>query len=222
MRQNEMISLEDQNKELLDISNALKKKVTAHAIGGNAMMFLGLKLATLDIDLVFTSKEDREEFKRAAKILGYREMDAKTVYRKESAPEMIRKGDARIDLFLNEIINVRFTEQMRQRCTDAIQYGENLVISIADHHDIIIMKCATDRQKDADDVKNIIDSMEIDWETVINEAKNQVEHGRNVMVMELGYFLEDLKMNRGANIPDKALDALYDLLKKQIEAKAAK
>ncbi|MBI4919148.1 hypothetical protein HY837_04405, partial [archaeon] len=47
-----MISIEAQQKLLLAVSTNLKKKITVYAIGGTAMMFLGLKNSTLDIDLV--------------------------------------------------------------------------------------------------------------------------------------------------------------------------
>ena len=48
-----MITIDQQQKLFLNVANMLKKKITAYAIGGTAMMFLGIKDATLDIDLVF-------------------------------------------------------------------------------------------------------------------------------------------------------------------------
>ena len=38
-----MISIEDQQKLLLNISRRIKKPITAYAVGGTAMMFLGFK-----------------------------------------------------------------------------------------------------------------------------------------------------------------------------------
>ena len=58
-----MISIEKQQKLLLDISRKLKSPITVYAIGGTAMMFLGFKDATLDIDIVFENEGDRNTAK---------------------------------------------------------------------------------------------------------------------------------------------------------------
>ncbi len=63
-----MISIEQQQKLLLNLSRRLKRKIEVFAVGGTAMMFLGFKDSTLDIDLVFKNSDDREIFKEAIKI----------------------------------------------------------------------------------------------------------------------------------------------------------
>jgi hypothetical protein len=206
-----MITLEEQNSLLDDISKALKKRIEAYAIGGTAMMFLGLKESTLDIDLVFENKEDMEVFKEAAMRLGYNEMDHRIAYKKDNAPDMITMGDNRIDLFVNEVVYFTFTDSMRKRAADAIQYGDNLVLGIADHHDIILMKCATDRKKDKDDVKRIIENKDMDWNIIIEAAKEQVSIGKKKTIFELGCFLEDLT-KIDVEVPQIVLDELYELV----------
>jgi hypothetical protein len=76
----QMITIDQQQKLLLNISKRLAKKITIYAIGGTAMMFLGFKDSTLDIDLVFESKEDREVFKKAIISLNYTDMNPIKVY----------------------------------------------------------------------------------------------------------------------------------------------
>ena len=48
-----MITVQEQQTLLVDIAKRLSKTIIVYAIGGTAMIFLGLKTATLDIDLVF-------------------------------------------------------------------------------------------------------------------------------------------------------------------------
>jgi len=75
-----MISTIDQKNLLIEIGNKLPRELTVYAIGGTAMIFLGFKEATKDIDLVFTKKDDRKLFKEIAKSLGYKEMNPVIVY----------------------------------------------------------------------------------------------------------------------------------------------
>ena len=108
-----MISIEKQQGLLLAISKKLKRPINVYAVGGTAMMFLGFKDATLDIDLVFENKEDKEVFKEAIKSLGYRDMDATIVYGgRANSPEMFTLGDERFDLFVKEVIDFIFSEFM--------------------------------------------------------------------------------------------------------------
>ena len=89
-----MISIEEQQKLLLSISRKLKRKINAYAIGGTAMMFLGFKDLTLDIDLVFENEKDKNDFKEAIKSIGYREIDPVKIYGvKRNQPEMLTLGD---------------------------------------------------------------------------------------------------------------------------------
>src|SRR3989338_6460233 len=101
-----MINVERQQKLLLNVARRINKKMNVYAIGGTAMMFLGFKDTTLDIDLVFENKKDRDIFKEAVKSLGYLEMDAIKVYgAKRNAPEMFKLDDERFDLFVVEVID---------------------------------------------------------------------------------------------------------------------
>ncbi len=218
-----MISIKGQQKVLIAISENLKKKVTVYAIGGTAMMLMGIKDATLDIDLVFENEKDRDEFKNAAKKIGYREMDAIKVYgAKENRPDMLTLGDERFDLFLEHVISFHFSGEMRKRALKMHQFGDNLILRAADPHDIILMKCATDRAKDKDDARKILDTKDIEWNIIIEEAKNQVRLGRKSAILDLGYFLEDLSKAVKGKIPKKVLDAIFGILKMQIDEEKRK
>lgn len=212
-----MISIEEQQSLLLNISKKLKKPVTAYAIGGTAMMFYGYKDSTLDIDLVFNNEEDKKNFKQAAISFGYRELDSRIVYpKKTNRPEMLVLKEHRIDLFIDNVIDFIFSDNMKKRAVNTHQFN-NLTLKIADHHDILLMKCATDRIKDIDDARSIIQRANINWDILIEEAKNQINLGKVKSIFELGYFferLEKLKMKIPKNITDKTWNLLQDQIKK--------
>lgn len=217
-----MINIEEQEKLLLDIAKKLKRKIIVYAVGGTAMMFHGFKSITKDIDLVFTSEEDRKEFRKAAEESGYKLINSNQVYgTKPNQPLMFARGEGlaeRFDLFLKEIIHFIFSNKMIERAAATYEFNVNLILKIADLHDIILMKCATDRIKDKDDVKEIINRSKIDWEIIINEAINQRKLGRDRAVWDLATFIYDLTKLK-VNIPAAVLKKLLKLVEKQIKAK---
>ncbi len=215
-----MISILTQKNLLIEIGNKLPKEIILYAIGGTAMMFLGFKEATNDIDLVFTNKEDREIFKKIAMSLGYKEMNPTIVYDvKNNRPEMINLGDSRLDLFFLEVIDFNFSENMQKRSQQIHQFGKNLILKIADKHDIILMKCATNRIKDEDDIVSIVKEGDVNWDIIINEAKNQVKLGKETAFLEMGTLVEKLKSKHKLKIPKEVGDILFDLLKEQADSK---
>jgi hypothetical protein len=215
-----MISIESQQTLLLNISRRLKKPVTAYAIGGTAMMFLGFKDATLDINIVFKNEEDRNIFADAIQAIGYRKMDSVVVYgSKDNRPEMFTLGDERLDLFVVQVIDFDFSSSMMKRAETVHQFTDNLMLKIANPHDIILMKCATDRKKDIDDAQKIINSTKIDWDILISEAKVQIMLGRHGAAFDLGEFLEKLKNTMKVDIPVQVLGALYGIVGQQMKKK---
>ena len=215
-----MISIEKQQGLLLAISKRLKEKVTVYAVGGTAMMFQGLKESTLDIDLVFDSGKDRDAFKEALISLGYKGFDTTIVYGgRVNSPEMLALDDERFDLFVKEVIDFVFSESMKKRAAQTHEFGSNLVLKIADPHDIILMKCATDRQKDLDDARNIINSRKIDWELIIGEAENQMKLGKEKAVFDLGLFVEKLERRFKLAGLREVTDRLWGMVSEEAEEK---
>ena len=218
-----MINIDQQQKLLLNVARRLTRKITVYAIGGTAMMFLGFKDATLDIDLIFETEKDRAVFKEAAKSLGYLEMDAIKIYGvKRNTPEMLRLNDECFDLFVAEVIDFIFSDNMRKRAEQVHQFEENLILKIANPHDIILMKCATDRIKDKDDARRIINSTKISWDIIVDEAKRQIELGKERAAFDLGCFLEYLKSKINLGIPQETLDKLFEIVEKQAKEKKSK
>src|SRR3989344_678263 len=196
-----MIDIIDQEQLFVDIGIKLPKKIEVYAIGGTAMMFLGLKKATLDIDLVFSNYKDRQIFINTAKSLGIEEMDSRVVYgKKNNTPEVMKLRDFRIDLFLFKIITTDFSEAMQKRADRVHVFGGNLVVKIADVHDLIIMKSVTLREKDEDDIESAIKNSKIDWNIVIEEAQNQLKLGNERTILDLGTSFEKISNKKMAII----------------------
>ena len=217
-----MINILEQEKLFNEIGKILDKKIECFAIGGTAMMFLGLKDLTKDIDLVFLTKEDRELWKKAALSLGYKEMESRIIYgRRNNVPDMVYLGDWRIDLFLTEVISFSFSEIAQKRSVEVHEFSNNLIINIANPNDIFLMKCATERQKDIDDAKAILDKNLIKWDMILEEVQNQVNHGKIRIALDLGLFLENLE-NIGEKIPKEVMDSLFKILENQAKERRRK
>jgi hypothetical protein len=132
---------------------------------------------------------------------------------------MFKLNDERFDLFVVEVIDFIFSKNMMQRAEQIHQFEDKLFLKIANPHDIILMKCATDRIKDKDDARRIINSTKINWDIIVDEAKNQINLGKDRAAFELGCFLEDLKTKMNLEIPQKVLDKLFLIVKKQAKDK---
>lgn len=215
-----MISTEKQSALLLLIGKNLERDVELYAVGGTAMMFHGYKDVTLDIDFVFDDDESKSAFTKAIKSIGYRPLDSVTVYGTVSnRPFMYTLGEERFDLFGLHVVHFIFSPGMKSRATQVHKF-EKLTVKVANPHDILIMKCATDRTKDKEDVKNILSRVDIDWNTILDEVRTQIDLGIKEAAFELGEFLEALRNNLGVSIPDEVLKKLWDIVLQQIDQKS--
>lgn len=187
-------------------------------------MFYAIKAETKDIDLVFLKEQDRKTFIEALKEMKYETYNSRLVYtKKENVPLMFSRGEnERFDLFGTKIITFEFTQHMVQRAKNINEYNKKLVIKAADPHDIIIMKCATDRAKDEEDIITIIKNTNINWDVIIQEIEEQVKKGNQTAMMDLGYILERLKEEKKAEIPLEVLNKLYSKVQEQVEEKQRK
>ena len=57
---------------------------------------------------------------------------------------------------------------------------------------------------------------------MIEEAKKQIELGKDRAAFDLGVFLEELKDNLKLNIPQEALDKLFRIVEMQAKGKIHK
>jgi len=121
-----------------------------------------------------------------------------------------------------EVIDFIFSENMQKRAEQIHQFENTLILKIANPHDIILMKCATDRIKDKDDAQKIINSTKINWDIIIDEAKKQISLGKDRAAFDLGCFLEDLKTKMKLDIPKEVLKKLFLMVGKQAKERRKK
>ena|SRR3989344_6076096 len=221
-----MINITNQEVIFNEIGRALPKKLSIYSIGGTAMMLLGLKGETLDIDLVFDKKLDREIFIETLEVMKFRKDDKRVIEiygLKKNTPAMLRleSGDFIFDLFMNKIISSFFSDGMKSRAKQIHEFG-NLIIRVADPNDIIIMKSATSRAKDLVDIISIINKSQINWNILLEEAKEQVRLGNEVAIMTLGEKLEKLNNRKVILVPKDFSDKLWKLFRKQVKGKVKK
>ena len=214
-----MITFEDQIKLFELIGNELNKKVECIAIGGNAMMFYNLKKSTKDVDLVFMNKDDLNKVKQALYNSGFKEKNDVTILKNyeviDKKPIMMEGKETRFDLFFEEIICFRISETIIDRVRKKYEFG-NLIIKIVSPEDIILLKSATERIKDREDVFEIIKNYNVKWNTIIEEAIHQTKLDKPLFVVFLYEFLLELKENFKADIPDEILKTLLKISEKEM------
>ena len=184
------------------------------------MLFYGYKQSTKDIDLFFEKKVDRDVFIDAIKILGYKKRSLINVFpekkqRLEFKPLLFSRGDERFDLFLGKIFHINLSANMKSRLYarhDFIKKDKTLSVGVLSKEDIILLKSATDRERDFDDIRILVQKeSNINWDTVINEAVNQYKKGVKWILIDLEEILKRLK--EYIFIPKKYFDMLYSAQK---------
>src|SRR3989344_5600507 len=187
-----MINLDQQIKLFKDVGDILDEKIECLVIGGSAMMFYGAKVATKDIDLVFMNKNNLEKVKKILEKSGYEEKNLNifkryTFVKKDLyKPIWMQDKDTRIDLF----------------------------IKIISPEDIILLKCATEREKDRMDALELINKFNIDWDIIIKESIEQAKLGENIFPVFLFDFLYELKEDLKADIPKDVINKIRDISEK--------
>lgn len=200
-----MINISQQIDFFKIIGKGLDKKIECIAIGGSAMLFYGAKKVTKDVDLVFSSKKDMELVKDMLEKSGFAEKShLKRIFRHyedtASEPIMMEGHNTRFDLFVNEVITMKLTESIKGRVKEVHEF-DNLIVKTLSPEDVIMFKCATEREKDRDDALELIKKFNINWDILIEESINQTKIGGDAYPVYLFDFLSELKEDLKADIP---------------------
>jgi hypothetical protein len=182
------------------------------AIGGTAMMFMGYKNTTKDIDLIFDTEKERDVFITAIEELGYKEKALADVYdqkRKQHTgkPRMFTRGDERFDLFVKDVFGYEIST--KNEFTERRDYlGKNeFTIHLLTKEDLILLKAITRREKDHEDIETIIKiEKNIDWDLMVDKAITQAEKNEWLLI-DLEKTLQELK--RITFIPSKYFQKIY-------------
>ncbi|MDO8741330.1 MAG: nucleotidyltransferase [Candidatus Woesearchaeota archaeon] len=216
-----MINITGQN-ELFNLLGAkLDEKAECLAIGGSAMMFYGAKTETKDVDLVFLNKKPFELVKIALYEIGFNEKkNVKIIFPHyeiaKNKPIMMEGRDTRFNLFLNEVISLKISDSILSRVKETHEFG-NLIIKIISPEDIIMLKCATEREKDRDDAASLIEKFNIDWNVIMKESVHQTEIGDYIFPVYLFDFLYELKNDFKIEIPEDVIRKTMKIGEKMME-----
>lgn len=175
-----MINTQDQEELFKLISNYLEHDLDCVAIGGTAMMFLGYKNTTKDIDLVFDDKKKLQVFISAIAKLGYVEMSLEGVYderrrKQKGRPRVFTRGDERFDLFVSGVFgfNLNIKEELFIHRHDFLGKKE-FIVKVLPKELLVLLKSITGRDRDQEDIEAIIVKEKlIDWDLIISSAIEQ-------------------------------------------------
>jgi len=202
----ERINASEQSEMFSLIGRTLKNKVECYAVGGTALMFLGLKETTKDVDLLFKKNEDYENLRKALHNLGAKESKT-NIINPEKVSSIITLGNARFDLFFEHLIHFRLTESIIARIKESHEFS-NLSIKIISPEDIILFKSMADRESDRIDVNEIIKKMNINWKMILEEVKEQKKNSEYFFEAFLYNFLLGLKDSFKTEIPKEFMEKL--------------
>lgn len=194
-----MITTHDQESLFTLIADYMSADVECIAIGGTAMMFLGYKNTTKDIDVVFKNKEDRNVFINAIEKLGYSQTSMKVVYKNKKRshknnPLMYARGEDRFDIFLKDVFGFKidFTSEYVTQRHDFIGKKE-LVVYVLNKEHIFLLKSITNREKDFEDIETIVKIEPlINWDLIINLAIEQ-KKGNPLILVDLEEKMQKLR-----------------------------
>jgi hypothetical protein len=196
-------------QEFDKLDSTAKKNITLYLIGGGAMAFYGLKVATKDIDIILTNQESLNSLQAALDSMGYKAPNPVVITRpyKEMQTSAIleNKEGFRWDLFLNKVCGkLTLSAEMQKRAASLYQ-GNKLKVLITSKEDLFLFKAITTRDADLDDTR-ILAQSGLKWETIAQECKSQSQQTGVCWEDALAQNLQELKTKYGIEAPiEKAL-----------------
>lgn len=179
MTQPHMFGEADLMKALSDSGAKLSRKVSAYLIGGCAMTFMGRKVATKDIDVVFGSPDDAGEFTNALSQLGFASVKSLTgPYATMGAFAVVEDSRGmRFDIFDRQVCKaLELSTGMKSRARPYRTFG-SLQVHLMAPEDIFLFKGITEREADLDDMR-ILAEVGLEWKTIEAECLSQKRSGR--------------------------------------------
>lgn len=196
-------------QEFDKLDSITKEGIVLYLIGGGAMAFYGLKVATKDIDIILTNQQDLNSLHAALGEMGYMEPNPLVItepYDEMQTNAILENKEGfRWDLFLNKVCGKLTLSAEMQNRANSLYQGSNLKVSIASKEDLFLFKGITTRDTDLDDIR-ILAQSGLNWETIAQECKNQSQQTGLCWEDALYQNLQDLKTKYGIEAPiEKAL-----------------
>jgi hypothetical protein len=179
MSQPRMFGEADLTKALSDSGNKLNRNVSAYLIGGCAMTFMGRKVATKDIDVVFGSADDAKEFTNALGQIGFVAVKTLTEPYATMGTFAIMEDSRgmRFDIYDRQVCRaLELSAGMKSRARLYRTLG-NLQVRLMAPEDIFLFKGITEREADLDDMRTLAE-IGLDWKAIESECLSQKRSGR--------------------------------------------
>jgi hypothetical protein len=174
-----MFTKEDLTRALADVGSNLGQGIKAYLIGGCAMTFMGRKVATKDIDVVFAKTRDAKRFVTALKSAGFKHAaNVAAPYRALGAfAIMENSGEMRFDLYDRQVCKALELSQGMKTRAKPYQKFVNLQVFLMAPEDIFLFKGITEREADLDDMRTLAEGG-LDWKTIEKECFSQKRSAR--------------------------------------------
>jgi hypothetical protein len=163
---------EDISELFSQLGRVLGQEVDALLIGGAAMLELGLKDSTKDIDVVCRDEVDKAMLLEAARSLGFEIVGPEKRHARLGVNRLAVKGGHSLDIFAGMIsYDFGLSDAIWQRAVKSRSFG-NLVTRNASLGDIFIMKLIANRPGDGPDCAALF-SASLDFGVVYREIEAQ-------------------------------------------------
>lgn len=165
--------------EFKKLNDRLPKHVDLYLIGGGAMSFQNLKVATKDIDVVLRSTRELELTRKALLSLGYFVPCIRGAYAKMNTSAILENSDGfRWDLFVQVVCNgLQLSESMVKRSFELFSL-EKISVYILAPEDIFVFKSVTSRDRDREDMYTLF-TRGLDFDIIRDEILWQNEQDQS-------------------------------------------
>ena len=220
-----MITYNDQQVLFNTIAQGLSKDVRCIAFGGTAMMYYGYKDETKDIDILFETSEERQEFIRVIMSMGFTEGSPFKKYideklRDANRPLIYKRDAARFDLFVKQIFHTVTSPKMKEDkfARHEFKGKHTLTVDALRKEFIVMLKSVTERDKDFEDILTIIKKEKsFDWQYLVDEVLWQYQNGDNWVLLDTIKMLHELR--KYVFVEQKYLKQLTEKLGKKVKKK---
>jgi hypothetical protein len=187
--------------ELEDLGKTLKQKVTIFVAGGAAMAFLGLKIATKDIDVIVRTNAEVSLLDSCLRHMGYAPPKTTLEHVQMKTSAILENSQGfRWDIFQQTLAGkLSLSDGMISRSQLFGSIGK-LKLRILSKNDIFLLKSVTDRDLDLEDMRVIAESS-VDWETIRKECQLQARNSGQIWENALCEKLVELRKTRNITSP---------------------
>jgi len=187
------------SRELRKVGNALTTPVNLYLIGGAAMIQYGLKAATKDIDVLFSTYEEAVVLVHALNKAGYHQIQTSRLtsdYQAMFATQILENADGfRWDVFHESVCRKLILSPDMIKRARSLQKVGPLTVWLISKEDIFLLKSVTERDDDVIDLLMLARS-KLDWDAMLRECLNQ---SRDDFICEIDLYdrLDVLKTSYG-------------------------